>query len=101
MFGDKGNIFAIIICGYFKSAVFLLFGDYIIRKGGIRISVTDIQAKFFCHTGTKGCFCTIATAFSCIDRDTSQTTFCKLGELLVAGIHRMLRRQPKVFLPIE
>ena len=86
MFGDEGNIFAIVIRSY-GSAIFFLFGDYIISKSGIRISVTGIQAKLFCHTGTKGCFCTIAATFSRIDSDTPQTTFCKLGELLVAGIH--------------
>ena len=73
MLGDEGNIFAIVIRSY-GSAIFFLFGDYIISKGGIRISITGIQAKFFSHTGTKSSFCTITAAFSRIDGDTSQTT---------------------------
>ena len=100
MLGNERDIFAIIIRSYFGTAIFLSFCNYIISKGGIGISVTGIQTKFFSHAGTKRCFCTITTAFSRIDGNTSQTAFCKLRELLVAGVHiKCCKISPKPTFP--
>lgn len=84
MFGNKGDIIAIIRNIYFFLPL-LLFG-HIICKCSVGISVTHIQSERIGNSSAYGSFGSIAPALAGINRDTSESVFREFCYLLITGI---------------
>jgi len=83
MFRNERYIIA-VIADFILSPV----DGLIIGERGIRISVACVHAESIGQVSTQCRFSPIAPAFAGIDRNTPQSAFGKLGDLLITRIHQ-------------